>query len=165
MKKFFEKPAPGVAEKANPEPLSPAPPYQPQAPIIMAQAPAQVPIPGPFGTNLCCVTLNKRDTIRFLNFPFVELQIFRDAIARSWVKGIYGLTQYGQAWEVKMHGFPWQSVYNGDDPSRKLIIDLLATMYDRGWVLYTTLDFSKKSDSKGIYRNNHSCLVKSLLTR
>lgn len=95
------------------------------------------------------LSLSKTDRIRFLHFPE---EIYRKAEAvliRSWPPGIQAEACYGGAYEYRLRGRPWGTFGKVEAiGSRELLRSVLAYLYDRGWVLTTSINLSEKVRSK-----------------
>ncbi|KAK4034345.1 hypothetical protein C8A01DRAFT_18826 [Parachaetomium inaequale] len=117
----------------------------PVAPRPVFPAPSAAGSSAPlFRTPLACITLNHGDRIRFINLPEPDVAALRGVVQSTWPKGIQKIAPYGQAQELKLGGWPWRRTLAGFDDSRRLLIRLLETLHDRGWVLHGAIDLSKK---------------------
>ena len=103
----------------------------------------------PFRTHFACITLNRRDRIRFLNFPPDVVRDMAGVIRSAWPRGIDSERAYNKALEIKVYGNPWGTDRAGDDDARRLVRRLLEGLYDRGWVLQAAVDITKKELDKG----------------
>ncbi|CAF0959263.1 unnamed protein product [Adineta steineri] len=95
-----------------------------------------------------CISLNSSDCLRFIRFPRSVIDVLRQAIIESWLRGIQREEDYEDAHEFKLHGSPWWG--QGDDavPSRILMIHILSALYNTGWYLLTSTHISKKPYDK-----------------
>ncbi len=115
-----------------------------------AQGRADQPAAGPaLGTSFACMTLNMDDRIRFLNFP-TEVNTAMTAVVRSsWPPGLGSWREYGGAHEIVMRDAPWNHSRCDQDTSRRLVRDVFAELYGRGWVLQTAVNMRNDSRGKG----------------
>ena len=102
-----------------------------------------------FRSYFACITLNMMDRIRLINFPPQYIDVARRAILANWPLGIQEERPYGRSIEFKLRGTPWLFRLHGADDSRRLMLGMLETLYDSGWVLHTAVDLSKKDQDKG----------------
>ena len=103
----------------------------------------------PFRTQFACITLNRRDRIRFLNFPPDVVRDMAGVIRSAWPRGIDSERAYNKAREIKVYGNPWGADKAGNDDARRLVRRLLEGLYDKGWVLQAAVDITKKELDKG----------------
>ncbi|CAF4235452.1 unnamed protein product, partial [Adineta steineri] len=95
-----------------------------------------------------CISLNSSDCLRFIRFPRSVIDVLRQTIIESWLRGIQREEDYEDAHEFKLYGNPWWG--QGDDavPSRILMIHILSALYNKGWYLLTSTHISKKPYDK-----------------
>ena len=103
----------------------------------------------PFRTRFACITLNKSDRIRFINFFDEDIDIFATTIQSAWPKGVQDSKRYAQSYEFQLYGRPWSYDSSGDDRARRLVRRVLEALFNRGWVLQGAVDLSKKEYDKG----------------
>ena len=103
-----------------------------------------------FRTQFACVTLNMMDRMRFINFPPEITNDLRTTIQGAWPQGIQEERPYGKSKEFKLKGFPWSFKTDGSSDARRLVLQVLEALYDRGWVLQAAVDLSKKEADKGM---------------
>lgn len=101
-----------------------------------------------FKTKFACMTLNRRDRIRLLNFPQPEALAVQEVIKSVWRLGIQLVRPYGQSCEIKVNGNPWQHDSAGNDDSRRLVLRMFERLFDMGWVHQAAIDITGKVTSK-----------------
>ncbi|GKU05674.1 hypothetical protein FLAG1_08577 [Fusarium langsethiae] len=101
-----------------------------------------------FKTQFACMTLNMNDRIRLINFTQVEVEAVKQVVKTRWKPGLVQTRPYGESTEVWVRGRPWANDSNGNDDARRLILWILETLFDLGWVMQCSLDITRKSDSK-----------------
>ncbi|KAI3391374.1 hypothetical protein diail_7460 [Diaporthe ilicicola] len=99
-----------------------------------------------FQTRFACVTLNRSDRMRLINFSAHEASALRGVLGSVWP--IQDVRTYGGADEFKFKGFPWKETNNGDDNARRLVRRMLEALYAMGWVLQAAVDVSRKELDK-----------------
>ncbi|KAM0276747.1 hypothetical protein ACHAQH_006458 [Verticillium albo-atrum] len=109
-----------------------------------SQKAAQVP----FTTHFACVTLNRSDRIRLIDFPETDVNTIVDAVKRHWAKGISRVEPYAGAREMKLNGTPWSYNSIGVDEPRILMLRLLEQLFKMGWVLQLNIDVVRKECDK-----------------
>ncbi|KAG8358070.1 hypothetical protein FVEN_g4015 [Fusarium venenatum] len=101
-----------------------------------------------FKTQFACITINKHDRIRLMNFTQVEVQAVKQVVKTRWKPGLAQTRPYGESTEIWVRGRPWAYDSNGNDDARRLILWILETLFDLGWVVQCSLDITRKSESK-----------------
>jgi hypothetical protein len=89
------------------------------------------------------------DRIRLINFTQVEVQAVKQVVKTRWQPGLVQTRPYGESTEIWVRGRPWAYVSNGNDDARRLLLGILETLFDLGWVVQCSLDITRKSESKG----------------
>jgi len=105
------------------------------------------PLPA-YTSRFACLSLNATDRLRLLQFSQIEINAIRNAIQLVWAKGIQQERDYYGSFEFKLRGRPWWGQAEDAVPSRQLMISVLRTLYDLGWILVTSIDISKKEWDK-----------------
>ncbi|KAF4337307.1 hypothetical protein FBEOM_8820 [Fusarium beomiforme] len=105
--------------------------------------------PPTFKTKFACMTFNKSDRIRLINFTEAEVLGIEEVIATHWPQGVVHIKPYGEAMEFWLRGRPWSHRAGGNDDSRRLILRILEKLFDMGWVLQGSMEMTIKSVSKG----------------
>ncbi|POS74626.1 hypothetical protein DHEL01_v206979 [Diaporthe helianthi] len=100
-----------------------------------------------FQTRFACITLNRDDRIRLINFNAREVSALVGVLGSVWP--IQDVRVCGGAEEIKLQGFPWMERSNGDDQARRLVRRMLEALYDMGWVLLAAMDVSRGGYGKG----------------
>ncbi|KAF4571744.1 hypothetical protein EYR40_008268 [Pleurotus pulmonarius] len=147
-------------EKPEAEEPTEAPPYNQVNPISE---------PGPaFRTTFACMSMNSTyaaspsarltplvhshhrhsDLLRLIQFPPEPARIVRNAITQSWPRGIKEERDYHGAHEFKLKGNPWSGQGTEAVPSRIFMCQVLADLYNAGWVLFASTDISKNGMDK-----------------
>jgi len=101
-----------------------------------------------YNQKWACVTMNEDDLLRFIQFSKEEIEGIRSVIATSWSNGIQNERDYHGSWEFKLRGYPWQAQGSEAVSSRLLICRVLGHLYERGWMLVSSVDVSKKAGDK-----------------
>lgn len=94
------------------------------------------------------MTLNMGDRLRLICFPPQITDIIRDALRRSWARGIQSERIYAGSHEFKLCGYPWHGQGQDAVPARVMMTSVLSTLYHQGWALISSTDVSKKSLDK-----------------
>ena len=129
--KPYDTPAPG------PDPLG-SPSAKP------ADAPPQ------YQTPFAAISLNLTDRIRLVNFPAPDIAAVRDIVLAAWEKGIQAVKESEHGTELKLWGNPWFDRYHGaENNGWKLMRALLGGLFERGWVVHSPMDLSKREGEKG----------------
>lgn len=102
-----------------------------------------------FKTKFACVTLNRVDRIRLLNFPESEALAIQEVIKAHWSEGISRVRPYGDSTEIQVHGMLWYRSTDGNDYARRLVLRIMERLFDFGWVHQTAIDVTRKESSKG----------------
>lgn len=102
--------------------------------------------------TFACITLNMVDRLRFIGFSAEDLAALRVVVKDEWTKGIVSERTYGGAEEIALRGTPWGTTIQTYDEPKNLIRRLLESLYNRGWVVHSALDVSRKA-GKGRLRN------------
>ncbi|KAL1874874.1 hypothetical protein Daus18300_003415 [Diaporthe australafricana] len=95
-------------------------------------------------TRFACVTVDRSDRIRLVNFRAEDTRALRGVLGSVWP--IKDVRPCGSADEIKFKGYPWRK--NGDDKARRLVRRMLEALYDMGWVLQAAVDVSRKDLEK-----------------
>lgn len=89
------------------------------------------------------------DTIRLLQFPESIYGVIAPLIRDAWPPGIQSERFYGESYDYKLKARPFNAP--GDQEavgSRRLVRDILAFLYRRGWVRATHLNLSRHPTTK-----------------
>ncbi|OIW35684.1 hypothetical protein CONLIGDRAFT_676591 [Coniochaeta ligniaria NRRL 30616] len=96
---------------------------------------------GSFRTTFACMTRFNTDRLHLVDFPRSEVETVQALVQRVWPKGVQdsqrSLTPGG--WEIKIGGSPWAVVQCGPGDGRVLLCLLLEHLYNRGWILHTSV--------------------------
>jgi hypothetical protein len=99
-------------------------------------------------STFASISLNSTDKVRLHQFPPSIRQPIAKQIRDSWPPGIQAEHVYAKhAYEYKLRGTPFGTGRMGLG-SRRLIRDVLAYLYARGWVLVTPLSHRRHAGSK-----------------
>ncbi|KAL3708032.1 hypothetical protein TMatcc_006015 [Talaromyces marneffei ATCC 18224] len=130
------------------------PPIQQQNAPPFLSSPSSSLQPPPSHTKLACLSLHMSDRIRLLNFHPLNfhpehIRIITDVVRANAVKGVQDVRLYDQSTEIKLAGYPWIS--GGYRPlpedrvgAIKVMIAMLKTLYDLGWVVQFASDIWRK---------------------
>lgn len=95
------------------------------------------------------LSMSKSDRIRFMGFPEDIYSKAGTVIAASWPPGIQSEQFYAGSYEYQMKGRPFGTLGTNEALGcRVLLRDILAYLYDRSWVLITSMSLSEKIGSK-----------------
>lgn len=96
---------------------------------------------GGFRTTFACMTRFNVDHLHLADFPREEVEQVQACVQRVWPKGIQDVRQSPTpgGWDIKIGGFPWSAVQCGPGDGRVLVGQLLEHLYDRGWVMHTSV--------------------------
>jgi len=114
--------------------------------LFFRQAPPKLPN----ASRLCCVSLNRNDSLRLINSPQYLAPVLENCVKRAWPSGIQKVSTYGGAHEVKCSGNPWLCNNTTTVHARLLIAEILRGFEQQGWVLYADAGMQKTN------RNLHS---------
>ena len=98
-----------------------------------------------FGT----ISFHFSDKLRFLQFPKSIYHDIRPVLVAVWAPGIQSEDFYGDSYQYQFQGRPFGAF--GDEAgvaSRRLVRDILAFLYERSWLLVTTICSTKQKDRK-----------------
>ncbi|KAK9368721.1 hypothetical protein V1509DRAFT_639466 [Lipomyces kononenkoae] len=103
-----------------------------------------------FRTSFACMSMHMSDRLRFVGFPMADVSQVIPGIQQAWPRGIKDTRTYDEAYEVKLHGYPWTATVGGDERinSCRLVSRILNSLFDLGWVLKASVDISKKEYDK-----------------
>ncbi|KAH6669708.1 hypothetical protein F5X68DRAFT_265170 [Plectosphaerella plurivora] len=101
-----------------------------------------------FKTEFACISLNKSDRIRLIDFPPPDFTAVQDVVKKTWHEGIARSDGYGSSREIKLNGYPWRADIDGQDASRVLILRILECLFNRGWVMQASIDMIRKESDK-----------------
>ncbi|KAM0201556.1 hypothetical protein ACHAPA_010057 [Fusarium lateritium] len=101
-----------------------------------------------FKTQFACITFNKLDRLRFINFPDPEVVALKETIKACWKPGVVQTRPYGESTEMWLRGTPWMYNSNGNDDARRLLLAIMEGLFNVGWVLQGSMDVIQKSESK-----------------
>lgn len=101
-----------------------------------------------FRTTFACMSMNSTDLLRLIQFPPEPACIVRNAITQSWPRGLKEERDYHGAHEFKLKGNPWSGQGSEAVPSRIFMCQILADLYNAGWVLFASTDISKNALDK-----------------
>lgn len=95
------------------------------------------------------LSLSKSDRARFMGFPEEVYQGAEAIFTASWPPGIKSESQYAGSYEYQMKGRPWGMLRKGEAiGSRVLLRDIFRYLYDKSWILTTSISLSEKIGSK-----------------
>ncbi|KAB5530282.1 hypothetical protein GE09DRAFT_386688 [Coniochaeta sp. 2T2.1] len=96
---------------------------------------------GGFRTTFACMTRFNQDRLHFVDFPRSEVETVTARIQAVWPKGIQDSKRMATpgGWDVKIGGLPWAAVQCGPADGRVLLGEILEHLYNRGWVLHTSI--------------------------
>ncbi|CAL8108989.1 unnamed protein product [Orchesella dallaii] len=91
--------------------------------------------------SLIALSFNMSDRIRIVDAPGF-LPYLKDAVQKSWPKGIQNEREYNGSLELKLRGNPWFS--NGEEAvySKLLLCQIIANFRTAGYKLYASVDIS-----------------------
>jgi hypothetical protein len=89
----------------------------------------------PFQTRFASLSMHMHDRLRFLRFPEPVVDECRNAVVRTWARGIDEERPYGNSHEFKLYGYPWQAIREEAMDACRLVATLLGTLHSLGWVL------------------------------
>lgn len=103
-----------------------------------------------FRTAFGLVSLHMSDRIRFVQFSEEDINVIRTTIQRFWAKGIQEERPYSVSYEFKLRGNPWSGSGTGSEavPALILMREVLACMYQQGWLMTASTDVSRKKYDK-----------------
>lgn len=96
-----------------------------------------------FQSQFASISLHQSDRIRFMQFPAETLAGVRDVITRSYKPGIQDERPYAGSHEIKLKGYPWESIGTYSTSSRVMMRELFSYLYSAGWIVHQTVDLSK----------------------
>ncbi|KAH8909742.1 hypothetical protein BR93DRAFT_415988 [Coniochaeta sp. PMI_546] len=101
-------------------------------------------------SSFATISFNWTDKLRLIQFPSSITKSIADQIRASWPPGIQAEQVYAQhAYEYKLKGTPFGGLGAKEAVgSRRLVRDVLAFLYRRGWVLVTPISHSRHARSK-----------------
>ena len=108
-----------------------------------------------FQSRMGSLSLHEADRIRFIGFPDDITNSARATIAHSWPRGISWERFYAGSYEFKLHGRPWDGKAESGIFARRLVRNLLASLYSAGWVMIFSTDVSKKARDKDTFIFRH----------
>ena len=96
------------------------------------------------------ISLNWTDKLRLHQFPAPITRSIADQLRASWPPGIQAEQVYARdSYEYKLKGTPFGAFGAQEEVgSRRLVRDVLAFLYARGWTLVTPLSHSRHARSK-----------------
>jgi hypothetical protein len=96
---------------------------------------------GGFRTTFACMTRFDVNQLHFADFPLQEIEQVQVCIQRVWPKGIAQVKRSSTpgGWEIKLGALPWNVVQCGPGDGRLLLAQLLEHLYDRGWVMHSSV--------------------------
>lgn len=97
--------------------------------------------------QVCSISFNKADRIRFIGLPMDVIDSLRIAIRNNRFP-IKKESAYHSALEFKLRGFPWLGISNDAVDSRRLLASILKSMAEFGWNLVQAVNVSKKNNDK-----------------
>ncbi|KAL7751002.1 hypothetical protein RI367_003582 [Sorochytrium milnesiophthora] len=98
--------------------------------------------------DLCCISLNRTDTIRVIEAPQELHWHIGAAVAACWSKGIQREGMYSDAYELKLNGNPWWGHQSESVSSRRLLMGVLSTMAQHGWRLFASANIGRVHNHK-----------------
>jgi len=101
-----------------------------------------------FQTHFGSVSLHRTDSLRLIGFPDAVMPSVHAVIQQTWPKGVRSEGLYGGSYEFRMHGSPWYGQGREGAAARRLMRNLLATLYSLGWVMTFSTDLCKKTEDK-----------------
>ena len=131
-----------------------------ERPEAGASSQALTPPPGysVFKTAFASLSLHQSDQIRLLQFPQSDIDSLRAVIKATYSLGIQEERIYGESYEFKLRGHPWTGRGNEVIPSRILMREILAHLFQSGWIFHASTDCSKRRFDKDtlVFRKQHS---------
>lgn len=102
-----------------------------------------------------CLSLSRTDRIRLIKFPSSVTQVVKDAILRSWAKGIQAEKENAGSTEFQLRGNPWTGQGDEAIPAIYMMCEVSSALYHLGWTLAMATDLSKRAMDKDtmIYRS------------
>ncbi|KAH7161491.1 hypothetical protein EDB81DRAFT_683289 [Dactylonectria macrodidyma] len=101
-----------------------------------------------FKTRFACIAFALPDRMRLIQFPEVEMAAVYEVVKASWPLGIGHFRPHDRSREIKLNGYPWGADKNGNDDGRRLVLCILESLYNMGWVLETAVDVTMKKSSR-----------------
>ncbi|KAF0695380.1 Aste57867_13814 [Aphanomyces stellatus] len=97
-----------------------------------------------------CLSLNRGDRLRLINFPPEAVQWIEGAIKESrWPYGVQSTQVYaGRSFEFKLNGYPWHGQGSEAVGSRRLMLCILRTLKSHGFHIVTSTDMSRSESDK-----------------
>ncbi|KAM0351087.1 hypothetical protein ACHAPU_002869 [Fusarium lateritium] len=110
-----------------------------------------------FQSRFACITRNALDRMRLINFSETEMAAIHEVVRSNWARGIDKVYPHEDSREFKLKGYVWGYDSNGKEDSLLLVLRILETLYNMGWVLYSALEVTKKVSTKDslVFRQQH----------
>ena len=99
----------------------------------------------PVMLNFACISMEKVDRVRLINFPAPICQILHDLIEQYYPPGIRSVKACDyQCIEIKLSGFPWTQVSTYSLQAKAMLTKVLPGLEKAGWRLVTSGDVCAK---------------------
>lgn len=103
----------------------------------------------PINTSVICLSLNSTDKIRVLS-PSNLYPLIKEAVMRTWPRGIQREKMFGLSYELKLAGNPWIDWSRDSDDSYNIpimICELMNVLFKHGWIFVSAIDSGKTQQS------------------
>ncbi|KAG0055374.1 hypothetical protein BGZ83_008766 [Gryganskiella cystojenkinii] len=93
--------------------------------------------------EMFAMSFNKMDTIRLIDAPPQFISLVKDAIIKSWPKGLQKEGDYAGSYEFKLRGNPFYASKEQAIYCRMLLCHVLGVLRNQGFKLYSSVDVSR----------------------
>lgn len=96
---------------------------------------------------IVCLSLSSGDRVQLINAPEHLKRALKEAVEESYDYGMSEEFKYGDDFEIKLKGKPWNSyVFEEGVWARKLILEIIRKFSDLGFQFYTTANMTGNTD-------------------
>ena len=106
-----------------------------------SQVPKQIQNP------LLCVSLSSTDKLQLVNIPENMLAVIKDAVVKTWRRGIQSEGPNENSYEIKLSGNPWFSQAEESVQARLLLVMIISALAQQHWMFHATANIKSTSDS------------------
>lgn len=96
--------------------------------------------PAPAPCDWCSISFSRSDKIRLIDASPEVCQALSARLGQEWVSDV---SQYAPGiMEIKLHGYPWSAGGKETMRVRELLLTMLGTLEEVGWIVYASIDQS-----------------------
>ncbi|VUC37405.1 unnamed protein product [Clonostachys rosea] len=132
-------------------------PFEGQPPAYDGPGPSNEPkrhdaqlqaVPSGFKSSMASIVFFDADKIQFYRFPEEIITIMHSLFTETWDEGVREVKDYEKARQIRLYGVPFKWDRDHNKETRAMLLKIISTLHDLGWIIYTAADFNERDTSR-----------------